>query len=282
MDGILLINKPSGITSRDVVNTVSKKLQTRKVGHTGTLDPLATGVLVICVGKATKLVKYLTDTYKEYEAEVILGIKTDTADITGEVLKEESVIKSKEEIENALKEMQGTYLQTVPIYSAVKVDGKKLYEYARENVHVELPKRNVDIKNIDLLDYRVEDEKTVFRFKTTVSKGTYIRSLVEDIALKLNTVGTMSKLTRTKQGRFTLSECSNIDDELKLISIKDALKDFYIVEVTEELEPKICNGAILDNIYKKDLIVFEKNDTILAVYKKYDKDETKIKPDIVF
>ena len=282
MDGILLINKPSGITSRDVVNTISKKLQTRKVGHTGTLDPLATGVLVICVGKATKLVKYLTDTYKEYEAEVILGIKTDTADITGEVLKEESVIKSKEEIENALKEMQGTYLQTVPIYSAVKVDGKKLYEYARENVHVELPKRNVDIKNIDLLDYRVEDEKTVFRFKTTVSKGTYIRSLVEDIALKLNTVGTMSKLTRTKQGRFTLSECSNIDDELKLISIKDALKDFYIVEVTEELEPKICNGAILDNIYKKDLIVFEKNDTILAVYKKYDKDETKIKPDIVF
>ena len=282
MDGILLINKPSGITSRDVVNTVSKKLQTRKVGHTGTLDPLATGVLVICVGKATKLVKYLTDTYKEYEAEVILGIKTDTADITGEVLKEESVIKSKEEIENALKEMQGTYLQTVPIYSAVKVEGKKLYEYARKNIQVELPKRNVEIKNIDLLDYRVEDEKTVFRFKTTVSKGTYIRSLVEDIALKLNTVGTMSKLTRTKQGRFTLSECSNIDDELKLISIKDALKDFYIVEVTEELEPKICNGAILDNIYKKDLIVFEKNDTILAVYKKYDKDETKIKPDIVF
>ncbi len=282
MDGILLINKPSGITSRDVVNTVSKKLQTRKVGHTGTLDPLATGVLVICVGKATKLVKYLTDTYKEYEAEVILGIKTDTADITGKVLKEESVIKSKEEIENALKEMQGTYLQTVPIYSAVKVEGKKLYEYARENIQVELPKRNVEIKNIDLLDYRVEDEKTVFRFKTTVSKGTYIRSLVEDIALKLNTVGTMSKLTRTKQGRFTLSECSNIDDELKLISIKDALKDFYIVEVTEELEPKICNGAILDNIYKKDLIVFKKNDTILAVYKKYDKDETKIKPDIVF
>ncbi len=282
MDGILLINKPSGVTSRDVVNTVSKKLQTRKVGHTGTLDPLATGVLVICVGKATKLVKYLTDTYKEYEAEVILGIKTDTADITGEVLKEESVIKSKEEIENALKEMQGTYLQTVPIYSAVKVEGKKLYEYARENIQVELPKRNVEIKNIDLLDYRVEDEKTVFRFKTTVSKGTYIRSLVEDIALKLNTVGTMSKLTRTKQGRFTLSECSNIDDELKLISIKDALKDFYIVEVTEELEPKICNGAILDNIYKKDLIVFKKNDTILAVYKKYDKDETKIKPDIVF
>jgi len=282
MDGILLINKPSGITSRDVVNTISKKLQTRKVGHTGTLDPLATGVLVICVGKATKLVKYLTDTYKEYEAEVMLGIKTDTADITGKVLKEESVIKSKEEIENALKEMQGTYLQTVPIYSAVKVEGKKLYEYARENIQVELPKRNVEIKNIDLLDYRVEDEKTVFRFKTTVSKGTYIRSLVEDIATKLNTVGTMSKLTRTKQGRFTLSECSNIDDELKLISIKDALKDFYIVEVTEELEPKICNGAILDNIYKKDLIVFKKNDTILAVYKKYDKDETKIKPDIVF
>lgn len=147
MNGILLINKEKDYTSRDVVNIVSKCLNTKKVGHTGTLDPIATGVLVICVGKATKLVDYLTSTYKEYEAEIILGISTDTYDITGNILKEENVKIEKKEIEKVLNNMIGTYLQEVPIYSAVKIDGKKLYEYARENKEIELPKREVDIKS---------------------------------------------------------------------------------------------------------------------------------------
>ena len=151
-DGILIIDKPKDYTSRDVVNIVSKKLNTKKVGHTGTLDPLATGVLVICVGKATKLVDYLTSTYKEYEAELILGIKTDTADITGNILKEEDSIKKKEEILETLNNMIGKYNQTVPIYSAVKINGKKLYEYAREGKEIELPKREVEIKTLELLD----------------------------------------------------------------------------------------------------------------------------------
>ena len=140
-DGIIIINKPKDYTSRDIVNIVSKHFNTKKVGHTGTLDPLATGVLVICVGKATKLVDYLTSTYKEYIAEFILGVETDTLDITGNVLKEEKISKSKEEIEKVLNNMIGEYVQEVPIYSAVKINGKKLYEYAREGIDIELSKR---------------------------------------------------------------------------------------------------------------------------------------------
>ena len=150
MNGILLVNKPSGMTSRDVVNKVSKILGTKKIGHTGTLDPMATGVLVLCIGTATKLVEMLTATTKEYEAEMALGIKTDSYDITGYVLENNSVIKKEEEVRAALMNMQGSYEQEVPIYSAVKINGKKLYEYAREIKQVELPKRMVTISNIEL------------------------------------------------------------------------------------------------------------------------------------
>lgn len=282
MDGILLINKEKDYTSRDIVNIISKKLNTKKVGHTGTLDPIATGVLVICIGKATKLVEYLTSTYKEYEAELILGIKTDTLDITGNILKEEKSIKTKEEIEQVLTNMIGTYLQTVPIYSAVKINGKKLYEYARNNIDIELPKRQVEIKFIELLDINYENDKTIIKIKTLVSKGTYIRSLIEDIATNLNTIGTMKNLIRTKQGEFTINECYTLKDihnnNFKLISIEEVLKDIYSVEVNDDLEKQIKNGCIIDNIYNKNLILFKKSGKILAVYKKYEKNEEKIKP----
>ena len=157
MNGILLVNKPAGITSRDVVNKVGKILGTKKIGHTGTLDPMATGVLVLCIGSATKLVEILTSTNKEYEAEMILGISTDTYDITGNILEDSKVIKSKEDVNKAISSMKGTCLQEVPIYSAVKIDGKKLYEYARENKEIELPKREVTISSIDLLDIKEEE-----------------------------------------------------------------------------------------------------------------------------
>ena len=163
MNGIVLINKEKNCTSRDVVNQVSKILKTKKIGHTGTLDPIATGVIVLCIGKATKLVEVITSYDKEYEAEVILGIKTDTKDITGKILKEEKAIISKENIEECLKKMIGTYNQTVPIYSAVKINGKKLYEYARKNEEIELPKRKVTIKELKLIsDITYEKEKTKF------------------------------------------------------------------------------------------------------------------------
>lgn len=286
MDGILLINKEKDYTSRDVVNIISKIFNTKKVGHTGTLDPIATGVLVICIGSSTKLVEYLTSTYKEYEAEIVFGIKTDTKDITGKILKDEDCLLEKEEIKNTLIKMTKKYYQEVPIYSAVKVNGKKLYQYARENKEVELPKRLVDIKMLELLDLKYENNKTIIKIKTLVSKGTYIRSLIEDIATNLDAVATMKNLKRTKQGNFDIKDCYTIEEvknnKYKLITKEEALKDLYTVEVDEYLEKKIRNGCILDNIYNKDLILFKKDGKIIASYKSYLKEEGKIKPDKMF
>ena len=186
MDGILVVNKPIGYTSRDIVNIVGKILNIKKIGHTGTLDPIATGVLVLCIGKATKLVEILTSTEKEYIAEVTLGLNTDTLDNTGKILTEQIVHFEKEQIVETLNSMLGFYNQEVPIYSAVKLNGKKMYEYARENKEINLPKRTVEIKKIELSsDIKYENGKTIFEFRCLVSKGTYIRSLCEDIAKKM-------------------------------------------------------------------------------------------------
>ena len=284
MNGILLINKPKSYTSRDIVNKVGKILQTKKIGHTGTLDPMATGVLVLCIGDSTKLNQLLTSTYKEYEAEVTLGLLTDTLDITGTTLKEESVTISKEQIETALNKIKGKYIQEVPIYSAVKVNGKKLYEYARNGEYVELPKREVDIKEIKLIsDINNTNNKTIFKIRCLVSKGTYIRALVNDIAGILNTVGVMSELKRTKQGIFDINDCYSLEDiennNYKLISTKDVLSNYKKVIVDDVLEFKIRNGAIIDNKWNEDKILFvDKDDEVIALYQTYDKDNTKLKP----
>lgn len=283
MDGIVLINKEKNCTSRDVVNQVSKILKTKKIGHTGTLDPIATGVLVLCIGKATKLVEVITSYDKEYEAEVILGIKTDTKDITGKILKEEKAIISKENIEECLKKMIGTYNQTVPIYSAVKINGKKLYEYARNNEEIELPKRKVTIKELKLIsDITYEKEKTKFKIKCHVSKGTYIRSLIEDIATNLNTIGTMENLKRTKQGNFQITSANTIQDiennKFKIYSIEEILEKFYKIEMTDDLYFKIKNGSIIKNNYNHGIVAFTKNDKVIAIYKEYSKDKTLLKP----
>lgn len=283
MDGIVLINKEKNCTSRDVVNQVSKILKTKKIGHTGTLDPIATGVLVLCIGKATKLVEVITSYDKEYEAEVILGIKTDTKDITGKILKKEKAIISKENIEECLKKMIGTYNQTVPIYSAVKINGKKLYEYARNNEEIELPKRKVTIKELKLIsDITYEKEKTKFKIKCHVSKGTYIRSLIEDIATNLNTIGTMENLKRTKQGNFQIANANTIKDiennKFKIYPIEEILEKFYKIEMTDDLYFKIKNGSIIKNNYSHDIVAFTKNNKIVAIYKEYSKDKTLLKP----
>lgn len=284
MNGILLVNKKENWTSRDVVNRVGKILGTKKVGHTGTLDPLATGVLVLCIGSATKLNEILTSTYKEYEAEITLGLLTDTLDITGNELKEEKVNVNKEQILEALNKMTGKYIQEVPIYSAVKVNGRKLYEYARAGESVELPKREVDIKELELIgNIKYTDNKTIFNIRCLVSKGTYIRALVNDIANSLNTIGVMSKLTRTKQGKFKLENCYKIEDiesgNYKLISIAEALNNFPKVVVDGYLENLIKNGAVINDEWKQEHILFiDKNNCLLALYKSYDKDKTKLKP----
>ena len=278
INGLLIVDKDKDITSRDVVNEISKVFKTKKVGHTGTLDPLATGVLVVTIGKATKLSEILTATEKEYQVEAILGIKTDTLDITGNILKKETALFSKEKIINVLNSFQGSYDQEVPIYSAVKINGKKLYEYARNNEEVVLPKRLVTIKQIKLDDISYENNQTIVKFTCLVSKGTYIRSLVNDIAVKLNTVGTMKNLRRLKQGKYLITDAYKLDDirnnNYKIITLKEALNNYYTVKVDEKLKFKIINGQILDNIYNQDYVLFVDED-VLALYKSVN---NKLKP----
>lgn len=280
MNGVLIIDKQKGITSRDVVNNVVKKFNTKKVGHTGTLDPIATGVLVVCVGSATKLVDELTCNDKEYIASVELGTLTDTLDNTGKILNEEICVKTKEEIIKVLNNFKGKYLQEVPIYSAVKINGKKLYEYARENIEVELPKREVEIIDIELIDnIEYKDDKTLFKFKCSVSKGTYIRSLIRDIALNLNTIGIMTDLRRVRQGKFKIEDSIGLEElnENNLVPIIDVL-DYKKIELTSNKEKEILNGAIIDNIYDSDEVLFISGNEAVALYKKYDKDNKKLKP----
>lgn len=278
MDGVILINKPKGITSRDVVNEVCKILKTKKVGHTGTLDPIASGVLVVCVGKATKLVDIITSANKEYVSTVKLGLLTDTLDLDGEVLKKEKVTIRKEELINVLNSFLGKYEQEVPIYSAVKVNGKKLYEYAREGKKVNLPKRMVEIKKIELINLTNEE----YKFKVLVSKGTYIRSLIYDINRKLNVIGVMSDLVRTKQGIFNIDDAYTLEDiktgNYKMYTITDVLKNDNCVVINDKLFNSIKNGCIIDNIYGKEVVTFIYDNEVVSIYKTYDKDKTKLKP----
>lgn len=278
MNGVILINKPKGITSRDVVNEVCKILKTKKVGHTGTLDPIASGVLVVCVGKATKLVDIITSANKEYVATVKLGLLTDTLDLDGEVLKKEKVTIRKEELINVLNSFLGKYEQEVPIYSAVKVNGKKLYEYAREGKKVNLPKRMVEIKEIELINLTDEE----YKFKVLVSKGTYIRSLIYDINRKLNVIGVMSDLVRTKQGIFNIDDAYTLEDiktgNYKMYTITDVLKNDNCVVINDKLFNSIKNGCIIDNIYGKEVVTFIYDNEVVSIYKTYDKDKTKLKP----
>ena len=279
MDGIIVVNKPKGLTSRDVVNKICKIFNTKKVGHTGTLDPLATGVLILCVGKATKLVEILTSEEKEYVANVKLGILTDTLDIDGNILEEKNIILEKDKLLNVINSFKKEYMQEVPIYSAVKINGKKLYEYARNGEDIKTPSRMVNIKNIELLEYI---DNTSYKFKTLVSKGTYIRSLINDINKELDIIGSMDELTRTKQGKYKLEDSYTLDDiennNYKLFSITDVLKNDSCIEIDDNTFEKVKNGAILDNIYGKDEVTFVYNDEVIAIYKKYDKDNTKLKP----
>ena len=279
MDGIIIVNKEKDMTSRDVVNIAVKKLHTKKIGHTGTLDPLAEGVLVLAVNKALKLVEDITSLNKEYIAEVTLGIKTDTYDITGNVLEEKEEHIEKEELINVLNSFIGTYHMKVPIYSAVKVNGKKLYEYAREGKEVELPIKDVYINNIELLSF--EDNK--FTFKCNVSKGTYIRSLINDICNKLNVIGTMSNLKRTKQGKFDIKDSISLEDinEDKIIPMEKVI-DLPKIDVDEYLLTRIKHGNKLQNRYNLPKLAFFYSGKLIAIYITDPGDSKMIKPKTVF
>lgn len=263
--GVLLVNKPKGLTSRDVVNRLEKVFDTKKVGHNGTLDPMAEGLLVITINKATKINELLTSTLKEYIAEVKVGVETDTLDLEGEVVKSSKKRVSKDMLEYLFNNFPREYLQEVPKYSAIKIDGKKLYEYARSNKDIELPKRKVIIKELELLDYK-ED---YFKFRCVVSKGTYIRSLIKDMGDYLDIPCTMSGLLRTRQGKFKLSDAVNLDDvsiNSSLITISNAL-DIEIKEIDDKDYKKVINGAVINNNYNiKDKVLFIKDNKEIAIY----------------
>lgn len=282
MNGILVVNKPYGYTSRDVVNIISKKLGTKKVGHTGTLDPIATGVLVVPIGRALKISELLTAERKEYIAKIILGYETDTLDITGTELKRNKPSTSKEEIEKILHSFIGKNNQEVPKYSAVKVDGKKLYEYARQGIDITPPTKEIEIYSLELLDNPFYQDDTIeFTIKCEVSKGTYIRSLIRDIAYKLNTYGTMKELNRTMQGSFKLENSYTLEDiqnnNYELLSITEALPNIKITKVEDNLLKKIKNGMILDGFFEEEMsLIVDQNNKEIAIYKQIG--DGKVKP----
>ena len=279
-NGILIVNKPSGITSRDVVNIVGKTLNTKKVGHTGTLDPMATGVLVLCIGNALKVCELITANDKEYIAKVILGIETETLDTTSPIINTKKTNITKEEIEKVLNSFKGSYLQEVPKYSAVKINGKKLYEYAREGKEIELPKKMVTIYDIQLVsDITYYNDTTSFYIKTTVSKGTYIRSLIRDIGYKLNTYGCMDSLERTRQGIFNIDNSYTLEEiknnNYKLLSIEESLPNIPLVQVDNKTLFKIKNGVKLKKFFDGDMAIIKDKNKVVAIYKN-DLNESKL------
>lgn len=287
MDNIIVVNKDKDYTSRDVVNVIGKIFNTKKVGHTGTLDPLATGVLIICMNKALKVVDLITASDKEYIAKVVLGIDTDTLDITGNIINECKTDVNVDMVKSVLNSFVGKSIQEVPKYSAVKVNGKKLYEYARNGIDVELPKREIQIFDIELIsDIDIVDGHQEFSFRVKVSKGTYIRSLIRDIGIKLGCFACMKELTRTKQGKFSIDKSYTLNDikngNYKLLNIKDVI-DIEKVVVSDDMLFKIKNGMILDKFFISDkALILDNNGNEIGIYKIYDKDSKKVKPDKIF
>ncbi len=266
MNRIIIVNKEKDMTSRDVVNIVSKKLGTKKVGHTGTLDPLATGVLVLLTGRYTKLNEYFMATKKEYIAEVAMGYLTDTLDRTGTILEQEKTSPTKEELEQVFRTFPRTYMQEVPLYSAIKVGGKKLYQYARNQEAVTLPKKEVHLYELELL--KVNDKS--FTFRAVVSKGTYIRSLIRDLGISCGHLFTMSELKRTKQGVFSIEDAFLLDDITKDYQgpkLQEVL-DIPVEIVDSNTAFKIKNGCSLENPKKYQAVLFlTPSMEELAIYK---------------
>lgn len=253
MDGIIVIDKPQAYTSHDIVAIVKKKLG-EKVGHTGTLDPNATGVLPLLIGKGTKLSAYLMEHDKTYEVVLKLGEKTDTADSEGNVIETKEVPeKIWEQVSEVLHTFMGKQTQIPPMYSAIKVKGKKLYEYARSGKSVEIPKREIEIYEIELLEQN--RKKQTITFTVHCSKGTYIRSLCEDIAVKMGTVGYMQNLRRKTVGRFTLEDAISLEEfekmsqeevQERMITAEEIFADMPKIQLSQRLLPLFLNGVKLE------------------------------------
>ncbi|PFE05996.1 tRNA pseudouridine(55) synthase TruB [Bacillus cereus] len=295
MEGVVLLHKPKGMTSHDCVFKLRKILREKRIGHTGTLDPDVTGVLPICVGRATKIAQFLTSETKTYEGEVTIGFSTTTEDASGEVVEKQDVnrVITRTEVETVLAELTGTLEQVPPMYSAVKVNGKKLYEYARAGQEVERPVRTITIHEFVLLDDRevFEGKNLSFRFRVTCSKGTYVRTLAVMIGEKLGFPAHMSHLVRTASGEFLLEDCISFEEieenmqngtvESIFISIDEALSKFPKMVVDEKQAEKIKNGMFLKNelqVTAPLITIFDKNERCLAIYEHHPKHPGMLKP----
>ncbi len=256
-NGILNINKPEGWTSQDVVAKLRGRLHIRRVGHTGTLDPMATGVLPVCFGKATRIIEYYDDDFKTYEAEMKLGIVTDTLDITGTVLETKPVDVSEEDVIQTIDSFRGWITQIPPKYSALKVNGKPLYKYAREGVEVEIKSRKIYVADIQPVEVNLGENRILFR--VTCSKGTYIRTICDDIGKKLGCGGTMTALQRTQSGCFRVEDARTLpeilemtDEELErcVIPMDETLVHLGRIELKSmESVPFYYNGREIDTGY---------------------------------
>ena len=261
MNGIIVVDKKKGNTSFDEIREIRKKYNTKKVGHIGTLDPMATGVLPILIGEATKLSDYLMGHDKEYVATLKLGQKMDTGDSEGSIVLEKPIpILSEEKIKEVLSSFLGKSNQIPPMYSAIKINGKKLYELAREGKEIEREAREIEIYAIELIKIKEEDNIVKeIEFKVNCSKGTYIRVLCEDIAKKLGTCGYMSELRRTRVGNFTLKDTN------KLLTIEEVMKDKDTYSLKENELKKLLNGVKIQTVLKDGLVRIYNNHDFIGI-----------------
>ena len=268
MDGILLINKPIGMTSRDVVNKLMKKFNTNKVGHTGTLDPFASGLLILTINKGTKISSFIEHLDKEYIAELKLGAKTTTLDLEGEVIetKEVKLPLDKNEVINAMNSFLGEIEQIPPMYSAIKINGEELYKKARRGEEVKREPRKVTISDIQMLSLT----KDLIIFSTSCSRGTYIRTLGEDIANRIGYPGHLTMLTRTRIGGYNLKNAKTIEEvsEKDVISISDALKHMPTIIVEGRDEFKARNGVKMKLMGHELYLIKNRANEAIAIYQR--------------
>lgn len=270
MNGVILINKEKGKTSRDMVNELNHIFGIKKIGHTGTLDPIATGILVMCIGKYTKLTELLSSFKKTYIAEIKIGIKTDTLDITGNVEKKENCNFNEKEVIKVISSLKGKIIQEIPMYSAKKVKGKKLYEYAREKTYIKPITNEIEVFDISLISIK----KDIITFQCTVSKGTYIRSLIQIICDKLSVIGCMNNLIRTAQDKFLIENTFTIDEikkgKYKLLKTDD-LFDFKVYNLTTEEYHFVKNGNKMNLPFDDKYLILKYDNQEIALYVKYNK-----------
>ncbi len=271
MDGIILVNKPQGWTSHDLVQKVRRLLNIKKIGHTGTLDPLASGLMMLTIGKATKLLPFIVEHSKEYIAELQMGYSTDTLDITGEVREQKEIVPyTTNDILKAFEEMKGPQLQTPPMFSSKKVNGKKLYELARKNIEIERKAVPIEIKELELL----ETEDDVIRFRVRCSSGTYVRVICSDIAEKLNNLGVMKSLVRTSIDNYRLEQASSLEDiqngRFTVYTAYDVLNQYPYIEMEDIRD--VLNGKAIKLNCEQDLVMITHGNEVVAAYQR-DKDD---------